>query len=36
MAELTIQPEEIRAALDNFVSSYEPAKSVSEEVGTSP
>ena len=33
MAELTIQPEEIRAALDNFVSSYEPAKSVSEEVG---
>ena len=25
MAELTIQPEEIRAALDNFVSSYEPA-----------
>ncbi|MCF2706620.1 F0F1 ATP synthase subunit alpha [Arcanobacterium haemolyticum] len=33
MADLTIQPEEIRAALDSFVSSYEPAKSVSEEVG---
>ncbi|MDO5025495.1 MAG: F0F1 ATP synthase subunit alpha [Trueperella sp.] len=33
MAELTIQPEEIRAALDNFVSSYEPTKVASEEVG---
>ena len=33
MAELTIQPEEIRAALDNFVSSYEPAESTGEEVG---
>lgn len=33
MAELTIQPEKIRAALDNFVSSYEPAKAASEEVG---
>ncbi|MFT3943530.1 MAG: F0F1 ATP synthase subunit alpha [Ancrocorticia sp.] len=33
MAELTIQPDEIRAALDSFVSSYEPAQSVSEEVG---
>ena len=33
MAELTIQPEEIRAALDSFVSSYEPAKAASEEVG---
>ncbi|MCI5826155.1 MAG: F0F1 ATP synthase subunit alpha [Arcanobacterium sp.] len=33
MAELTIQPEEIRAALDSFVNSYEPAKAASEEVG---
>ncbi|WP_182049446.1 F0F1 ATP synthase subunit alpha [Changpingibacter yushuensis] len=33
MADLTIQPDEIRAALDSFVSSYEPAKTVSEEVG---
>ena len=33
MAELTIRPDEIRAALDSFVSSYEPAQSVSEEVG---
>jgi F-type H+-transporting ATPase subunit alpha len=33
MAELTIRPEEIRAALDSFVNSYEPASSVSEEVG---
>lgn len=33
MAELTIQPDEIRAALDSFVSSYEPDQSVSEEVG---
>ncbi|MDP9806754.1 F-type H+-transporting ATPase subunit alpha [Trueperella bonasi] len=32
MAEL-INPEEIRAALDSFVSSYEPAKAVNEEVG---
>jgi len=33
MAELTIRPEEIRAALDSFVSSYEPTQAVSEEVG---
>ncbi|GAA4416635.1 F0F1 ATP synthase subunit alpha [Georgenia halophila] len=33
MAELTIRPEEIRAALDSFVSSYEPTKAASEEVG---
>ncbi|AEG45021.1 F0F1 ATP synthase subunit alpha [Isoptericola variabilis] len=33
MAELTIRPEEIRAALDSFVKSYEPAGVVSEEVG---
>ncbi|MFT0847498.1 F0F1 ATP synthase subunit alpha [Actinomycetaceae bacterium L2_0104] len=33
MAELTIRPDEIRAALDSFVNSYEPAQSVSEEVG---
>ncbi|MDY5584635.1 MAG: F0F1 ATP synthase subunit alpha [Arcanobacterium sp.] len=33
MAELTIQPEEIRSALDAFVSSYEPAKVATDEVG---
>ncbi len=33
MAELTIRPEEIRAALDSFVKSYEPAQVVTEEVG---
>ncbi|AZN29902.1 F0F1 ATP synthase subunit alpha [Flaviflexus salsibiostraticola] len=33
MAELTIQPEDIRAALDSFVNSYEPAAAVAEEVG---
>ncbi|RHA38089.1 F0F1 ATP synthase subunit alpha [Cellulomonas rhizosphaerae] len=33
MAELTIRPEEIRAALDSFVKSYEPTGVVSEEVG---
>jgi F-type H+-transporting ATPase subunit alpha len=33
MAELTIRPEEIRAALDSFVKSYEPEGVVSEEVG---
>ncbi|WP_448073042.1 F0F1 ATP synthase subunit alpha [Georgenia yuyongxinii] len=33
MAELTIRPEEIRAALDSFVSSYEPTQAASEEVG---
>ncbi|MFC5280876.1 F0F1 ATP synthase subunit alpha [Arcanobacterium canis] len=33
MAELTIRSDEIRAALDNFVSSYEPAKVASDEVG---
>lgn len=33
MAELTIRPEEIRAALDSFVKSYEPEGAVSEEVG---
>src|SRR5690554_2287891 len=34
MAELTIRPEEIRAALDSFVKSYEPKGAVTEEVGT--
>ncbi|HLR27614.1 MAG TPA: F0F1 ATP synthase subunit alpha, partial [Ruania sp.] len=34
MAELTIKPDEIRAALDSFVNSYEPASSAAEEVGT--
>lgn len=34
MAELTIKPDEIRAALDSFVDSYEPATSAAEEVGT--
>jgi F-type H+-transporting ATPase subunit alpha len=33
MAELTIKPEEIRAALDSFVNSYEPASAVAEEIG---
>ncbi len=33
MAELEIQPEEIKAALDSFVRSYEPARAASEEVG---
>lgn len=33
MAELTIRPDEIRAALDSFVKSYEPTGAVSEEVG---
>lgn len=33
MAELTIRPEDIRAALDTFVSSYTPSADVAEEVG---
>jgi F-type H+-transporting ATPase subunit alpha len=33
MAELTIRPEEIRDALDNFVRSYEPGAASREEVG---
>ncbi|WP_421740482.1 F0F1 ATP synthase subunit alpha [Cellulomonas sp.] len=33
MAELTIRPDEIRAALDSFVKSYEPTGVASEEVG---
>ncbi|MDE1654951.1 F0F1 ATP synthase subunit alpha [Actinotignum schaalii] len=33
MADLTIQPEEIRAVLDNFVRSYTPEQSESEQVG---
>ena len=33
MAELTIRPEEIRDALDAFVSSYDPAGASREEVG---
>ena len=34
MTELTIRPEEIRDALEKFVSSYEPSAVASEEVGT--
>src|SRR6187402_586108 len=34
MAELTISPDEIRAALDTYVKSYEPKGAVTEEVGT--
>jgi F-type H+/Na+-transporting ATPase subunit alpha len=34
MAELTIRPEEIRDALDRFVSDYEPETATREEVGT--
>ena len=33
MSELTIKPEDIRAALDSFVASYEPSADASEEVG---
>src|SRR5690606_34119238 len=33
LSELTIKPEEIRAALDSFVAAYEPPKDASEEVG---
>ncbi len=33
MAELTIRPEDIRAALDSFVKSYEPTGAATEEVG---
>ncbi len=33
MAELTIRPEDIRAALDSFVQSYQPTGAVAEEVG---
>ncbi|HZY27877.1 MAG TPA: F0F1 ATP synthase subunit alpha [Jiangellaceae bacterium] len=33
MTELTIRPEEIREALDEFVQSYEPAAAAREEVG---
>ena len=34
MAELTIRPEDIREALDRFVSSYQPETATREEVGT--
>ncbi|MGO4955828.1 F0F1 ATP synthase subunit alpha [Luteococcus sp. Sow4_B9] len=34
MAELTIRPDEIRDALDNFVQNYTPAAAEREEVGT--
>ncbi|TCC42830.1 F0F1 ATP synthase subunit alpha [Kribbella capetownensis] len=34
MAELTIRPEEIRDALDQFVTDYQPAEAAREEVGT--
>lgn len=33
MAELSIRPEQIRAALDSFVESYEPSESAAEEIG---
>ncbi len=33
MTELTIRPDEIRAALDSFVQSYEPGAAAREEVG---
>ncbi|MDN6429772.1 MAG: F0F1 ATP synthase subunit alpha, partial [Propionibacterium sp.] len=33
MAELTISPEEIRAALDSFVDSYAPSEVAAEEIG---
>ena len=34
MAELTIRPEEIRDALDNFVQNYSPETATREEIGT--
>ncbi|TCO44567.1 F-type H+-transporting ATPase subunit alpha [Kribbella antiqua] len=34
MAELTIRPEEIRDALDQFVNEYQPEETTREEVGT--
>ena len=34
MAELTIRPEEIRDALDRFVTEYQPDQASREEVGT--
>ena len=34
MAELTIRPEEIREALDNFVKTYTPSTASREEIGT--
>src|SRR3954469_21824266 len=34
MAELTIRPEEIRDALENFVQAYKPDAASREEVGT--
>ena len=33
MAELTISPDEIRSALQNFVKAYEPGKAASAEIG---
>lgn len=33
MAELSIRPEDIRAALDNFVESYKPSDTAAEEIG---
>ncbi|MDO5060434.1 MAG: F0F1 ATP synthase subunit alpha [Actinomycetaceae bacterium] len=33
MAELSIRPEEIRAALDSFVESYKPSDTAAEEIG---
>ncbi|MDD7384561.1 MAG: F0F1 ATP synthase subunit alpha [Actinomycetaceae bacterium] len=33
MAELSIKPDEIQAALDSFVASYQPEKAISEEIG---
>ena len=34
MAELTIRPEEIRSALDEFVESYKPSEVAAEEATT--
>ena len=33
MADLSISPEEVRAALDSFVESYQPAQVATDEVG---
>ncbi len=34
MAELTIRPEEVKDALENFVKSYDPGVAARDEVGT--
>ena len=33
MVELTIRPEDVRSALDEFVASYKPSQVTAEEIG---